>query len=239
MAEGSAKTIDLLPEKKSLTDGDMFPIDDGAQTYRVLWSTILKQAGGIKTVKEGTGTISITLNDGTAFTITTSDPSKQPLLTWDSAPTSGSANPVTSDGIYKAIDEVSSELNQTGERIEANSAAIADEAKRAKAAEAANAKAIEILNGDKETVGSVAHTTAEALAELVAGAPESLDTLKEIAAWIEGHSDDAATMNKNIKANTQAIADEEKRAKAAESSITERLDALGLYVDEDGDICQR
>lgn len=239
MAEGSAKTIDLLPEKKSLTDGDMLPVDDGAQTYRVLWSTILKQAGGIKSVKEETGSITITLNDGTTFTITTSDPSKQPLLAWDSAPTSGSTNPVTSDGIYKAIDDVSSQLTQTSERIEANSAAIADEEKRATAAETANEKAIEILNGDKATAGSVAHTTAEAIAELIAGAPESLDTLKEIAAWIEGHSDDAATMNKNIKANTQAIAAEEKRAKAAESAITERLDGFGLYVDEDGDICQR
>lgn len=237
--EGSAKTIDLLPEKTSILDGDMIPIDDGAQTYHVLWSTILKQAGGIKSVKEGPGTISITLNDGTAFTITTSDPTKQPLLTWDSTPTSGSDNPVTSDGIYKAVDTVSTSLTQAGQRIDANASSIAAETTRARSAEEKNAAAIDTLNGDKDTDGSVAHTAAEAIAELVAGAPESLDTLKEIASWIESHSEDAAAMNLKIKANASAIETEAKRAKDSEKEITERLDDLGLYVDEDGDICQR
>ena len=50
---------------------------------------------------------------------------------------------------------------------------------------------------------------------------------------------DAEAMNRAIQANTQAIRAEETRAKGAEADINERLDALGLYVDEDGDICQR
>ena len=50
---------------------------------------------------------------------------------------------------------------------------------------------------------------------------------------------DAEAMNLAIQENTQAIGAEETRAKGAEAAINKRLDALGLYVDEDGDICQR
>ena len=50
---------------------------------------------------------------------------------------------------------------------------------------------------------------------------------------------DAEAMNRAIQENTKAIGAEETRAKGAEAVINERLNALGLYVDEDGDICQR
>lgn len=42
--------------------------------------------------------------------------------------------------------------------------------------------------------------SAEEVAKIVASAPESLDTLKEIADWISSHSDDAAAMNSAIVA---------------------------------------
>ena len=45
------------------------------------------------------------------------------------------------------------------------------------------------------------------IAKIVAEAPENLDTLKEIADWISSHADDAAAMNSEIKANTEAISD--------------------------------
>lgn len=41
---------------------------------------------------------------------------------------------------------------------------------------------------------------AEEVAKIVDGAPESLDTLKEISDWISGHKDDAAAMNSAITA---------------------------------------
>ena len=44
------------------------------------------------------------------------------------------------------------------------------------------------------------------IAEIVANAPEDLDTLKEIADWISSHADDAAAMNTQIAANTSDIA---------------------------------
>ena len=44
------------------------------------------------------------------------------------------------------------------------------------------------------------------IAEIVANAPEDLDTLKEIADWISSHANDAATMNTAISTNTSDIA---------------------------------
>ena len=43
------------------------------------------------------------------------------------------------------------------------------------------------------------------IAELVANAPEDLNTLKEIADWIKNHANDASAMNTAILANTEAI----------------------------------
>ena len=43
------------------------------------------------------------------------------------------------------------------------------------------------------------------IAQIIAEAPESLNTLKEIADWISSHADDAAAMNTEILANTEAI----------------------------------
>ena len=44
------------------------------------------------------------------------------------------------------------------------------------------------------------------IAEVVANAPEDLDTLKEIADWISAHADDAAAMNTQITENKNNIA---------------------------------
>lgn len=52
-------------------------------------------------------------------------------------------------------------------------------------------EAIDILNGTGE--GSVKYTVADAVATIVAQAPEDFDTLKEIADWIAG--DETGTLN--------------------------------------------
>lgn len=64
-----------------------------------------------------------------------------------------------------------------------------------------NKAAIDTLNGDKTITGSVAYQ----IAQIVSDAPESYDTLKEIATWITNHASDAATMNANIAQNTSDI----------------------------------
>lgn len=65
-----------------------------------------------------------------------------------------------------------------------------------------NTTAIDTLNGDKTIEGSVAYQ----IAQIVAGADESYDTLKEIADWIKDHGTDAATMKSNIDTNKTDIA---------------------------------
>ena len=72
-----------------------------------------------------------------------------------------------------------------------------------KAAHEANAAAIELLNGNAETVGSVANTAtsiaAAKVAEIVANADADFDTLKEIADWILNDTTGAADMANDIK----------------------------------------
>lgn len=81
---------------------------------------------------------------------------------------------------------------------------IASEVSRAKLAEQANADdiaALEALVGEE----TVANQIAAKIAEVVAGADTSFDTLKEIAAWINTHASDATAMNKSISDNADAI----------------------------------
>lgn len=78
---------------------------------------------------------------------------------------------------------------------------------------AANTTAIGILNGDVSESGSVAKTAADAaalkVAEVVAGADESFDTLKEIADWINNDTTGAAGMANDIVALKGLVGDEE------------------------------
>lgn len=90
----------------------------------------------------------------------------------------------------------------------AEASALTEEIARAKAAEEANAAAIETEKGRVDTlVGTDTGKSVRAIAneELAAqligeNAKESLDTLAEIAAWIQSHPDDASAMNEAITA---------------------------------------
>lgn len=159
-------------------------------------------------------------------------------------------------------------------------AAVAAEETRAKAAEKANADAIDAIEADylkaadktelqgnidtvsgkvttligEDTGKSVRTIANEELAkQLIAeGAAESLDTLQEIAAWIQDHPGDASAMNKAIEdletlvgtlptgitATTivgyiqEVIATEKARAEAAEKANADAIDALEALVGE-------
>ena len=54
-------------------------------------------------------------------------------------------------------------------------------------------------------MGQITAEVTAKIAEIVANAPEDLDTLKEIADWIKNHANDASEMNTAILANTEAI----------------------------------
>lgn len=66
-----------------------------------------------------------------------------------------------------------------------------------------NKSAIEKLNGGDTTEGSVAYQ----IAQVVAGADESYDTLKEIADWIKSHGTTATEMNTQIQTNKGGISE--------------------------------
>ena len=74
----------------------------------------------------------------------------------------------------------------------------------------ANADAIAILNSDINTSGSVAKTAAEAakteVATLIGDAPEALDTIHEIAAWIQNDETGAAALTTKVSEHSEAIA---------------------------------
>ena len=78
--------------------------------------------------------------------------------------------------------------------IDRTNAAISKEETDRKAAVAALQSLIDILNSDSNVDGSVSKTVADAIARVVAGAPEDLDTLKEIADYIASDKTGAAQM---------------------------------------------
>ena len=67
-----------------------------------------------------------------------------------------------------------------------------------KASIKANTDAITTLNADEKTNGSIKKQVADAVAKIVADAPEAYNTLVEIADWISTHSNDASAMNTAI-----------------------------------------
>ena len=62
------------------------------------------------------------------------------------------------------------------------------------------------------------------IAEVVANAPEDLDTLKEIADWISAHADDAAAMNTQIQTNKNNIAANTSDISALKTSVAGKAD---------------
>lgn len=63
---------------------------------------------------------------------------------------------------------------------------------------------INVINGNGE--GSISKTIADEIAKIIDGAPENLNTLKELSDWINTHSESAADMNSRILQNTNDIA---------------------------------
>ena len=91
----------------------------------------------------------------------------------------------------------------------------------------ANEDAIAILNGDASTTGSVKKQVADAIARIVANAPDDFDTLKEISDWISGHGSDAAAMNTAISDLQDDLSALEQRVSDAEDDIDTLQTDLG------------
>lgn len=96
-----------------------------------------------------------------------------------------------SDVANVAADLAAQKAKEQGDIDRANAAISREETDR-KAAVAALQSLIDILNSDSNVDGSVRKTVADAIARVVAGAPEDLDTLKEIADYIASDKSGAA-----------------------------------------------
>ena len=103
------------------------------------------------------------------------------------------------------------------------------------AAHEANATAIATLNGTADTVGSVANTAttvaATKVAEIVAGADTSFDTLKEIADWILNDTTGAAHMANSITNLQTLVGDKAVAEQIADAISAEGLDKYALAAD--------
>ena len=113
----------------------------------------------------------------------------------------------------QAINTLNTTVGEHTATIAEHTTAIADHASKIAALEAgtyddtelrnligANTAALNLLNSDETFVGSVAHTAAAKVAEIVAGADTKFDTLKEIADWITNDTTGAADMANDIAA---------------------------------------
>lgn len=98
-----------------------------------------------------------------------------------------------SDVASVAADLAAQKAKEQGDIDRANAAISKEETER-KAAVAALQSLIDILNSDSNVDGSVSKTVADAIARVVAGAPEDLDTLKEIADYIASDKTGAAEL---------------------------------------------
>ena len=98
-----------------------------------------------------------------------------------------------------------------------------DDAELAGRVEAAEG-AIDVLKGEGE--GSVKKSVADAIAGVIASAPEDFDTLKEVADWIANDTTGAAAMQNAVSVNATAIANEKSRAELAESGLDTRIKAI-------------
>ena len=106
-------------------------------------------------------------------------------------------------------------LNDAAVALKAAQADLEAEIDRATKAEQANAAAIALLVDSTE------------------GDDTKLNSIKELATWIEEHGGDAAEMAEAIDANAGAIAQEIKDREAAVQGVQDQIDALGI---EDGKV---
>lgn len=127
-----------------------------------------------------------------------------------------STSKLVNQSVKEADEDLSSKIKAEQTRAEGKEKEISDK--------------LAIVNGDSNTEGSFR----KAIADVVAAAPEDLDTLKEIADKLAGNDDLHTALNQAIteKADASALANEVSRATGAESglqaAIATKADATAL-----------
>ena len=142
-------------------------------------------------------------------------------------------NYATKDLLDNEIDRATKKEDRLNDLIENETSArsskdtelensIAEEKTRAQNKEKEISDLLTIVNGDSSTDGSFR----KAIADVIAAAPEDLDTLKEIADKLAGNDDLHTALNQAIteKADASALANEVTRATAAEATLQNNFD---------------
>ena len=135
--------------------------------------------------------------DGTTITIDESGVVKGVPV--DDALSEESTNPLQNKVIAGELKSIKSKMGTDESAIKQNTSDITSNTKRIEA----NETAISTLNGTGD--GSVKKAVSDGIAEVVAGAPEDFDTLKEMSDWISTHETSASAMNSQIQNNKKAI----------------------------------
>ena len=138
------------------------------------------------------------------------------------------------NGNYVTRDLLEAETSARTKGDEDLSAKIKAEQTRAEGKEKQISDKLAIVDGDSNTEGSFR----KAIADVIAAAPEDLDTLKEIADKLAGNDDLHTALNQAIteKADASALANEVTRATGVENDLRTAIDtkadatALGNYV---------
>ena len=78
-------------------------------------------------------------------------------------------------------------------------------------------------------LNQITSAVAAKIAEVVANAPEDLDTLKEIADWIKNHANDAAAMNTQIQTNKNSIATNTSDISDLKTSVAGKADKVHTH----------
>lgn len=138
------------------------------------------------------------------------------------------------NGNYVTKDLLEAETSARTKSDEDLSAKIKAEQTRAEGKEKEISDKLAIVDGDSNTEGSFR----KAIADVIAAAPEDLDTLKEIADKLAGNDDLHTALNQAIteKADASALANEVSRATGVENDLRTAIDtkadatALSNYV---------
>ena len=140
----------------------------------------------------------------------------------------------TENGNYVTKDLLEAETSARTKSDEDLNAKIKAEQTRAEGKEKEISDKLAIVDGDSNTEGSFR----KAIADVIAAAPEDLDTLKEIADKLAGNDDLHTALNQAIteKADASALANEISRATGVENDLRTAIDtkadatALSNYV---------
>lgn len=142
---------------------------------------------------------------------------------------------------------VKAEADRATAAEQANAAAIAAEKTRAEGAEKGITDRLDVIEGTGE--GSIKKAATDAVAKVVANAPEDFDTLKEVADWIANDTTGAAKMQSDIAtlmgddtkdgSVAKALKDAKAYADSLDTAMDSRVDALEAAIGENGSVASQ